>query len=257
MWLKLRQVALVAEELEPVLEDLAAVLGLEVAYRDPGVARFGLENAVLPIGTQFLEVVAPTRPDTAAGRHLERRRGPGGYMVIAHTDEHDARRAKVAELGIRTVLEFDEEGYRCMQLHPSDTGGIFLEIDRQDGGDDPNGPWMPAGPSWQGAVRTGVVDGIRAVELQANDADAVAARWSEITDLPVERDAGGRPALSFDGDAIRFLPDSDGRGNGVAGIELSTTDPDRARAAAADRGLAGDDGVITLCGTRILLGPAR
>jgi hypothetical protein len=66
MWLKLRQVALVADELAPVLDDLAAVLGLEVAFRDPGVATFGLENAVLPIGTQFLEVVAPTRARRAS-----------------------------------------------------------------------------------------------------------------------------------------------------------------------------------------------
>src|SRR4051794_11157989 len=61
MWIRLRQVALVAAELAPVLDDLHDVLGLEVAYRDPGVATFGLENAVLPVGTQFLEVVAPTK----------------------------------------------------------------------------------------------------------------------------------------------------------------------------------------------------
>jgi hypothetical protein len=132
-----------------------------------------------------------------------------------------------------------------------------LEIDRQEGGEDPRGPWMPAGPAWQDAIRTEVVDGIRAVELQAGDPDAVAARWSEVTTVPVEVDDQGHPTLSFDGDAIRFLPDTDGRGNGVAGLELSATDSDRARAAAERRGLLGTDGTITLCGTRFLLGPAR
>ena len=54
MWLRLRQIALVARELEPVLDDLRDVLGIEVAYRDPGVGRYGLENALLPIGNQLL-----------------------------------------------------------------------------------------------------------------------------------------------------------------------------------------------------------
>ena len=48
--MRLRQIALVARELEPVVADLCAVFDLEVAYRDPGVAEFGLQNAVMPVG---------------------------------------------------------------------------------------------------------------------------------------------------------------------------------------------------------------
>ena len=46
MWLRLRQIALVANKLEPVIDDLCDVLGIEVCYRDPGVATYGLENAL-------------------------------------------------------------------------------------------------------------------------------------------------------------------------------------------------------------------
>ena len=56
MWLRLRQIALVAEELLPVEAELSDVLGIKVCYRDPGVAHFGLENALFPIGNQLLEV---------------------------------------------------------------------------------------------------------------------------------------------------------------------------------------------------------
>src|SRR5262245_39686601 len=77
MWLRLRQIAVVAERLQPVLDDLQAVLGIEPCYVDPGVATFGLENTLLPVGNQLLEVVAPTRPGTAGGRHLERLGGAG------------------------------------------------------------------------------------------------------------------------------------------------------------------------------------
>ncbi len=165
-WIRLRQVALVAHDLDAVLADLGRELGLEVAFNDPGVATFGLRNAVLPVGTQFVEVVSPITEGTAAGRQLERLGGDGGYMVICHTDDHESVRARTEALGIRKVLEADDHGYKIMQLHPSDTGGSFLEIDFQPGGDDPNGPWMPAGPDWQRAVRTDVVDGITGVELR-------------------------------------------------------------------------------------------
>ena len=38
----IRQIALVARALEPVVSDLCAILGLDVGFRDPGVGGFGL-----------------------------------------------------------------------------------------------------------------------------------------------------------------------------------------------------------------------
>jgi hypothetical protein len=253
MWLRLRQVALVAEKLPPVLDDLHAVFGLEVAFRDPGVASFGLENAVLPIGHQFLEVVAPTREGTAGGRYLERRHGDGGYMVITHTDDHELVRRRVKELEVRTVTEFDRDGYQCLQLHPADTGGSFLEIDHQEGGEDPAGPWEPAGPNWQAAIRTDVVGGITGVQLQVADQAGVAARWAAITGIPLS--GGDPPVLELDNAAVRFVAPGDDRGDGLAGVELQAVDPERARAAATERGLLGADGDIVICGTRFVLVP--
>ena len=68
--IRLRQIALVAHDLESVLGDLDKVLGLEVAFRDPGVAAFGLVNAVLPVGEQFIEVVRDER-DLSQSDHLK------------------------------------------------------------------------------------------------------------------------------------------------------------------------------------------
>jgi glyoxalase-like protein len=182
--IRLRQVALVAHDLDAVLADLNRVLGVEVAFNDPGVATFGLRNAVLPVGSQFIEVVSPTREGTAAGRQLERMGGDGGYMVISHTDDQAPYRARADALAIRTALEADDHGYKIWQLHPGDTGGSFLEIDFQPGGEDPNGPWSPAGPNWQRAVRTDIVEGITGVELAVPDPDKTSARWREILGQP-------------------------------------------------------------------------
>ncbi|TFG92391.1 MAG: hypothetical protein E4H11_09500, partial [Myxococcales bacterium] len=92
---RLRQVAFVARELEPVVEALCDVLDVEVAYRDPGVGVFGLHNALMPLGDSFLEVVSPERLGTTAGRLLERRGGDGGYMVIVQSQARKADRARV------------------------------------------------------------------------------------------------------------------------------------------------------------------
>ena len=60
-YLRLRQICLVAPHLEPVISDISAIMGLDVCYRDGNVAKYGLENALLPVDTILLEVVAPTQ----------------------------------------------------------------------------------------------------------------------------------------------------------------------------------------------------
>ena len=90
--MRLRQIALVTPELRPVERQICDQLGLEVCYRDPGLAYFGLRHGLYAIGDQLLEVVALKQPGTTAGRFLERRGGEGGYMVLLQTDDVEAGR---------------------------------------------------------------------------------------------------------------------------------------------------------------------
>ena len=76
--MRLRQIALVGEDLPAIRDDITAVLGLGKAYADPGVGKYGLENQVWPIGDTFLEVVSPKQEGTTAGRLLAKRGGDGG-----------------------------------------------------------------------------------------------------------------------------------------------------------------------------------
>ena len=140
--MRLRQVALVAHHLEPVVDDLCAALGITVAFRDPAVAAFGLHNAVMPLGDTFLEVVSPLQSNTTAGRYLERRGGDGGYMVILQCDDLDADRRRVAELGVRVVWSLDLPDIRGTHLHPRDVGGAILSLDAAE----PPDSWRWAGP---------------------------------------------------------------------------------------------------------------
>ncbi len=251
MWIRLRQIALVARDLDQVTEDLRAILGLEVGFRDPGVKVFGLRNALFPVGSQFIEVVSPIKEGTAGGRYLERRGGDGGYMVITQCDDHAPRKKRVAELKIRKVLESDEPEYHIMQLHPRDTGGSFLEIDYQAGDLSPDGPWMPAGRDWKKAVRTYVVRAIAAAEIQSPDPAGLASRWSDIVEIPVTRDEKGNPALKMENATVRFVRDEDGRGEGLGGLDLVAVDRKAMYENAEKRGKRVSDDIVMICGMRM------
>lgn len=253
MTLRLRQLVLIARNLAPVVDDLHEVFGLEVAFRDPAVKTFGLENAVFPVENQFLEVVAPIREGTAGERYLERRKGDGGYMVILQCDDHARHKQRVAELGIRKVLEHDEPEFHIMQLHPRDTGGSLLEIDLQVDGENMNGPWIPAGRDWQRAVHTDIVRTITAAELQSPEPQALAARWSEIVQLPVERDTNGHPSLRLDNATLRFVPDTDGRGEGLGGLDIRVANRPRLLDVAKRRGCHVSNDVVHVGGIRFRL----
>lgn len=254
--LRLRQIALVAHDRDAVVDGLHTVLGLDVAFNDPAVATFGLHNAVLPAGHQFIEVVAPIREGTAGGRYLARRHGDGGYMAIFQCDDHTALEERLAALEVRVAFRHDTEHYRIRQLHPRDTGGTFLEIDVQVGGEALDGPWEPAGPSWQ-AARTARVAAIVAAELQSEDPEPLATRWGAILDRDVtplpDHPAGEAFAVSVDNATLRFVRATDGRGEGLGGIDVRIDDVAAALTRAAAAGLRVTGDVVALGGVRVRL----
>ena len=251
MWLRLRQIAFVAEQLAPVEADLIDVLGVKVCFNDPGVGTFGLHNALYPVGSQFIEVVAPIDPagDTAGKRYLDRRGGDGGYMVITQCDDQAPRRAKLEELNIRLVSDHAGSSFVNMQLHPKDTGGSFFEIDQMmgEGADDPAGPWHPAGPNWE-AGRTERVRGIAAAAMQCDDPDAVAARWSAIGEIPLRGNV-----LPLQNAELRFVPCADGRPEGLSELDIRTDHPDEVLEAGDRRALRTGDAQVTIGGMRLNL----
>lgn len=247
--MQIRQIALVANELKNVVPDLTAVLGVEVAYEDPGVGLFGLENVLIPIGHRFLEVVAPTKENTTAGRLLERRKGDGGYMVIIQVKNHDEARKRVDKLGVRVVWEANFEDAAAIHLHPRDVGGAILSFDRAT----PPESWRWAGPEWRKHVKTDVVSDIVGVELQASDPEAMAKRWAQVfgKGAPVQADTGY--FFAVDGGVIRFVEDTNGRGDGVSGLDLQVTDKVRVLAEAERRGLRHTRDSVEICGTTFRL----
>ena len=247
--MRIRQVALVARELEPVVEDLRAVLGLEVAYRDPGVAVFGLQNAVLPVGDGFLEVVSPVEPGTTAGRLLEKRGGDGGYMVIVQTTDLEDAQRRIKALGARMVWSIDLGDAAAIHLHPRDVGSALLSLDEMR----PVESWRWAGPDWQAAVRRERVQGIAGVELQCADPEQTAGRWAAVLGIASTSTLADAIELTLEATRIRFVSERDERGEGLVSVLLRATDPQVVLAAARERGLPVAGSVVDLCGVRLCL----
>ena len=245
--MRLRQVALVASDLESTIEDIRAVLGLAVAHRDPGVGAFGLENALFAIGGTFLEVVSPTRPGTTAGRLLERRGGDGGYMAIFEVDDLLAERRRVLDLGVRIAWEVTLDDAATIHLHPKDVGGAIVSFDSMV----PPTTWKWAGPHWQDTLQMDVVSEITGVELQSEDPAAMAARWGEVLGCPRIDGPGDEYWVHVDSGSVRFVTARDGRGDGLSGINVRATDRERLLRQARERGLDVGDDSLMLCGTQI------
>ncbi|MCP4599383.1 MAG: hypothetical protein GY847_02415 [Proteobacteria bacterium] len=256
MSLTLRQICLVAEKIQPVIDDLKNVLGIEVCYVDPSVEFFGLENALLPVSTNFIEVVAPIQENTTAERYLQRRGGDGGYMVITQADsaeDQKAVRKQAAKMGIRVAFETEYETAHVMQLHPGDTGGSFLQVD-WDTENDHKGHWVFAGGTgWKEFIKRDTVTKIMAAELQSPDPMSLAHRWSSITYIPLQMDTNANLILPLNNAVIRFVEETDGRGEGLGAIDIKATNRKKALEAAEERGLRTSDNQVMICGLRINL----
>jgi hypothetical protein len=204
-YMRLRQICLVAPHLEPVISDIAGIMGLNVCYRDGNVAKYGLENALLPVDTILLEVVAPIKPGTAAGRFLDKTGGRGGYMAIFCCDDPDQRGRHAKEMGVRVANVIDHAPYHGVQLHPRDCRAAFIEFNHTESSDDVIGPYPPAGPDWQRSIRKDVTQALIGVEMQSPEPQALAEHWGRIIGIPVSKSASGDPKLTLPNCSFRFV----------------------------------------------------
>lgn len=122
--MRIRQIALVAEDLPPVQDALFDLMGVDSAHVDPKIVKFGLQNIVLTLGDTFLEVVCSIQDGTTAGRLLQRRGGDGGYMVIVQVDDLAAENDRLSETDIRVVWEIKTERAVASHLHPRDVRAL-------------------------------------------------------------------------------------------------------------------------------------
>ena len=247
--MRIRQIVFAAAELNAGAAVLRTLLDLDAPYRDPGVAEFGLDNAVFVFGDQFIEIVAPTRAGTTAGRLLERR-GDCGYMLILQTDDFERELARFERLGVRRVWARDLDDIRATHLHPKDLGGAIVSVDQPR----PAAAWRWGGPHWTPQGGGAGLQRVLGIGVCAADPQAMAARWAQVLGLGMPAAHGATPRLLLDGGWVDFEP-ADARGEGISRCTLAVTECGAALDRARGLGLAEAGGTVTLFGTRIELRP--
>jgi hypothetical protein len=229
----------VAADCEGTAGRLQDTFGWPDPFHDPGVAEFGLDNAVFAAGDSFVEVVAPARDGTTAGRYRHRRGGDSGYMAIFQIPDLAAARRRLSELGIRVVWSADFPDIAGTHLHPKDVPGAIVSLDWAD----PPESWRWAGPAWTGHAAPHTPGGVAGLTIEVKDPAGAAQRWASVLDLSaVHEDAdGSHVSLPSAGQRLRFVPTGAGGNEGITEIVIA--------------GWAGPD--TTIAGVRFLPGGTR
>jgi hypothetical protein len=205
--LRFRQAVFAARDLDAGVARLRAEFPLGEPYADPGVALFGLRNAVMALGDSFVEVVSPVQDGTAAGRFLERR-GDGPYMAMFQVSELATLRERAALAGIREAWAIELDDISAVHLHPGDIGAAIVSLDQPD----PPESWRWAGPAWTGGAPPEIGPGcVTGLTIGGPDPAALAARWEAVLGT-----------LELDGGRVDVVP---AEADGIVGFHFAPAGP--------------------------------
>ncbi|HJN92262.1 MAG TPA: VOC family protein, partial [Dehalococcoidia bacterium] len=164
---EIRQVAAIVNDLEPAVALMHDLFDVEPSVRQD-LTEFGLINAVIPIGDQFLELLQPVTEESSGWRYLQKR-GPGFYMLIFESDEGLRAQTEADLAGIPVVWTADNDLFVSVHFHPRATAHTLVSVDTSKV---PDG-WPAAGPDWRDHVRTSIVTGIHVFRIAGPDMAAM------------------------------------------------------------------------------------
>ena len=129
MFDRIDHVGIAVEDLDSSIELWRERLGLELSHREV-VAEQGVEAALLDVGENHVELLAPLGEDTAVGRFLAKR-GPGLHHVAYQVRDIDAALESVRDAGLALIDEQPRTGIRGSRvafINPSATERVLVEI---------------------------------------------------------------------------------------------------------------------------------
>jgi methylmalonyl-CoA epimerase len=126
---KIEHVALAVADIDAAIAHYKDVWGLEVAHRER-VEDQGVEEAMLPLGDSYLQLLGATGPDTTVGKFLERR-GEGLHHIAHEVDDLEAELRQLKEKGVASIDEKPRRGGRGHMVafvHPKSNHGLLVEL---------------------------------------------------------------------------------------------------------------------------------
>ena len=124
MSLRVEHIALAVADLDAAIAHYGAVWGLEVAHRER-VEDQGVEEAMLPIGDSYLQLLGTTDPETTVGKFLAKR-GPGLHHIGYAVDDVAEEAARLRSEGLTQVDLGDHVG--AAFFYQKDVQGVLTEL---------------------------------------------------------------------------------------------------------------------------------
>jgi methylmalonyl-CoA/ethylmalonyl-CoA epimerase len=132
---RIDHIGVAVEEIEPALELYRDRFELELVYREL-VRDQGVDAALIELGENHVELLAPLGPETPVGKFLASR-GPGLHHVAYQVQDIDATLTRLKEAGFSLIDEQPRVGIRGARvafIHPRATAGVLTEIVEPAGG---------------------------------------------------------------------------------------------------------------------------
>lgn len=127
--LNLDHVGIAVTDLDQAIEGYQSRYGVAPLYREVIEAQ-GVDEAMIPVGGSFVQLLQPLAADTPVGRFLERR-GEGLHHVAFTVASITAALDHLRGQGSRLIDETPRVGGRGAQVafvHPEDLGGTLIEL---------------------------------------------------------------------------------------------------------------------------------
>jgi methylmalonyl-CoA/ethylmalonyl-CoA epimerase len=127
--INLHHTAIAVRDLDATLATLSRLFAVEPLTREVVVEQ-GVEEAMVPLGGSYLQVLAPLEGDTPVGRFLERR-GPGLHHIAIQVTDLDAALAHLVSAGAELVdsrPRIGGSGHRIAFVHPRALDGTLVEL---------------------------------------------------------------------------------------------------------------------------------
>lgn len=125
----LDHVGIAVNDLDAALADYRQRYGVEPLHREVVEAQ-GVEEALLPVGGSFIQLLQPLGPDTPVGRFLAKRGEGLHHLALAVLNIEVALR-HLAESGARLIDSAPRPGGRGAKIafvHPADLSGTLIEL---------------------------------------------------------------------------------------------------------------------------------
>jgi methylmalonyl-CoA epimerase len=127
--LNLDHVGIAVRSLDQALDGYRERYGVEPLYRERVEAQ-GVEEAMIPVGGSFVQLLEPLAPDTPVGRFLDRS-GEGLHHIAFVVASIDRALEHLSASGARLVDESPRPGSRGTRIafvHPGDLTGTLIEL---------------------------------------------------------------------------------------------------------------------------------